>query len=164
MAPVDALHGASVFRCQDAWMVENPIVEILIPSTVDDSLAPAGKHVASLFCQHVAPQLPDGKNWDDCRDPVADLMIDTVNKFAPNFKASVIARQIHSPLFGAQVWVGRRRHHARRVVDRSTFLSAAGVGLRQLPDADSWVVSVWVGDASRRRSRGFQDTMQRGIF
>jgi phytoene dehydrogenase-like protein len=81
----------------DGWS-KNPIVEILLPSTVDDSLAPAGKHVASLFCQHVSPTLPDGKNWDDCRETVADLMIDTVNQFAPNFKASVIARQIHSPL------------------------------------------------------------------
>ena len=37
-----------------------PIVEMCIPSTLDDSLAPPGQHVASLFCQHVAPQLPDG--------------------------------------------------------------------------------------------------------
>ena len=76
----------------------NPIVEILIPSIVDDSLAPAGQHVASLFCQHVSPVLPDGRNWDDHRDEVADLMIATVNRFAPNFKAAVMARQIHSPL------------------------------------------------------------------
>jgi phytoene dehydrogenase-like protein len=75
-----------------------PIVEILIPSTVDDSLAPAGHHVASLFCQHVAPSLPNGMLWDDHRETVADLMIDTVTKFAPNFRESVIARQLHSPL------------------------------------------------------------------
>jgi phytoene dehydrogenase-like protein len=76
----------------------NPIVEMLIPSTLDDSLAPPGQHVASLFCQHVAPELPDGKSWDDCREQVADLMIDTVNAHAPNFKASVLGRQIMSPL------------------------------------------------------------------
>jgi len=76
----------------------NPIVEMLIPSTLDDSLAPPGQHVASLFCQHVAPELPDGKSWDDCRAQVADLMIDTVNAHAPNFKASVLGRQIMSPL------------------------------------------------------------------
>src|SRR5690606_30784532 len=60
-----------------------PIVEMLIPSTLDDSLAPKGAHVASLFCQHVAPQLPDGASWDDHRDTVADLMIDTVETYAP---------------------------------------------------------------------------------
>jgi phytoene dehydrogenase-like protein len=75
-----------------------PIVEILIPSTLDDTLAPKGAHVASLFCQHVSPQLPDGTSWDVHREKVADLMIATVDKFAPGFKKSVIARQINSPL------------------------------------------------------------------
>ena len=77
---------------------KKPIVEIKIPSTVDDSLAPPGAHVASLFCQQFAPDLPDGRSWDDAREEVADLIIDTVTDHAPNFKASVIARQIHSPL------------------------------------------------------------------
>jgi phytoene dehydrogenase-like protein len=77
---------------------KQPIVEVLIPSTLDDSLAPPGQHVASLFCQHVAPQLPNGESWDTHRERVADLMIDTVNAHAPNFKASVLGRQIMSPL------------------------------------------------------------------
>jgi phytoene dehydrogenase-like protein len=79
------------------WSRE-PVVELLIPSTLDPSLAPAGQHVASLFCQHVAPELPDGKSWDDHRDEVADLMIATVDKYAPGFAASVIGRQVLSPL------------------------------------------------------------------
>jgi phytoene dehydrogenase-like protein len=77
---------------------KQPIVELVIPSTIDDSLAPRGMHVASLFCQHVAPQLPNGASWDDHREAVADLMIDTVNSHAPNFKAAVLGRQIMSPL------------------------------------------------------------------
>jgi phytoene dehydrogenase-like protein len=77
---------------------KRPIVEMLIPSTLDDSLAPGGRHVASLFCQHVAPTLPDGASWDDHREHVADLMIDLVNQHAPNFKAAVLGRQIMSPL------------------------------------------------------------------
>jgi phytoene dehydrogenase-like protein len=79
------------------WSRE-PIVEILIPSTLDPTLAPPGQHVASLFCQHVAPQLPDGASWDAHREEVADLMIDTVDRWAPNFRRSVIGRQIMSPL------------------------------------------------------------------
>jgi phytoene dehydrogenase-like protein len=79
------------------WSRE-PIVEMLIPSTVDDSLAPPGMHVASLFCQHVAPSLPDGRSWDDAREEVADLIVATVTRHAPNFAASIVARQIHSPL------------------------------------------------------------------
>jgi phytoene dehydrogenase-like protein len=98
MAPSMRYMEQAFFDAKTFGWSKKPIVEILIPSTVDDSLAPAGQHVASLFCQHVAPTLPDGRNWDDCREEVADLMIDTVTGFAPNFKASVIARQIHSPL------------------------------------------------------------------
>ena len=75
-----------------------PVVEMLIPSTLDDSLAPAGRHVASLFCQHVAPRLPDGRSWGDHREEVADLMIATVDQYAPGFAKSVIGRQILSPL------------------------------------------------------------------
>ena len=71
---------------------------MLIPSTLDDSLAPPGQHVASLFCQHVAPVLPNGASWDAHREEVADVMIDLVNSHAPNFKASVLGRQIMSPL------------------------------------------------------------------
>jgi phytoene dehydrogenase-like protein len=79
-----------------------PIVEMLIPSTLDDTLAPPGAHVASLFCQHVAPELPEdfpgGASWDVHREKVADLMIATVDACAPNFSTSVIARQVLSPL------------------------------------------------------------------
>ena len=75
-----------------------PIVEMLIPSTIDDSLAPSGAHVASLFCQHTMFDLPDGKTWETCREEVADLMIATVDNHAPGFAASVMARQVLSPL------------------------------------------------------------------
>jgi phytoene dehydrogenase-like protein len=75
-----------------------PIVEMLIPSTVDSSLAPVGGHVASLFCQQFAPTLGNARSWDTEREEAADCIIETVNRYAPNFKASVIARQIHSPL------------------------------------------------------------------
>ncbi|MCE1235528.1 MAG: NAD(P)/FAD-dependent oxidoreductase [Hyphomicrobiales bacterium] len=82
---------------RDGWS-KAPVVEMLIPSTLDPSLAPKGAHVASLFCQHVAPTLPDGRSWDEAREEVADLMIATVDAQAPGFAASVVGRQIHSPL------------------------------------------------------------------
>ena len=77
-----------------------PIVEMLIPSTLDSTLAPPGRHVASLFVQHVAPRLPEPRSWENDaeRQTFADLVIDTVNIHAPNFKTSVLARQILSPL------------------------------------------------------------------
>jgi phytoene dehydrogenase-like protein len=81
----------------DGWSRE-PVVELLIPSTLDDTLAPPGRHVASLFCQHVAPELPNGESWDEYRDEVADLMIATVDHYAPGFRQSVIGRQVLTPL------------------------------------------------------------------
>jgi phytoene dehydrogenase-like protein len=81
---------------RDGWS-RAPIIEMVIPSTLDDSLAPRGAHVASLFCQHVAPRFGDGSSWDQHREKVADLMIDTVDSYAPGFKASVVGRQSLSP-------------------------------------------------------------------
>jgi phytoene dehydrogenase-like protein len=71
---------------------------MVIPSTRDPTLAPAGKHVASLFVQYVAPHLPEGRSWDEAKDEFVDLVIETVNAHASNFKSSVIARQVLSPL------------------------------------------------------------------
>ena len=98
MAPSLAYMDQAYLDAKAGGWSKRPIVEMLIPSTLDDSLAPAGQHVASLFCQHVAPVLPNGASWDAHREQVADVMIDLVNSHAPNFKASVLGRQIMSPL------------------------------------------------------------------
>lgn len=86
------------FDARTTGWSRRPVVELVIPSTLDDTLAPPGRHVASLFCQHVAPVLPGGQSWDEHRETVADLMIATVNTYAPNFARAVLARQIMSPL------------------------------------------------------------------
>jgi phytoene dehydrogenase-like protein len=98
IAPTLNYMEQAYFDARSGGWSRKPIVEVVIPSTLDDSLAPPGQHVASLFCQHVAPQLPNGESWDTHRDTVADLMIETVNNYAPNFKAAVLGRQIKSPL------------------------------------------------------------------
>lgn len=107
MAPsLRYMEDAWIDARRDGWSRE-PIVEMLIPSTMDPTLAPPGMHVASLFCQHVAPRLEDTSaiathpaGWADprAREAAADRMIETVTRHAPNFAASVIARQIHTPL------------------------------------------------------------------
>jgi phytoene dehydrogenase-like protein len=74
-----------------------PIIEMLIPSTVDPTLAPPGAHVASLFCQHFAYSLPDGRDWGHERERAADLIVDTVDTYAPNFKRSIVGRLVLSP-------------------------------------------------------------------
>lgn len=107
MAPsLGYMEDAWIDARRDGWS-EHPIVEMLIPSTVDPTLAPAGSHVASLFCQHFAPKLDttsaseryvDGWVDDRARDDAADRVIETVTRFAPGFSDSVIARQVHTPL------------------------------------------------------------------
>jgi phytoene dehydrogenase-like protein len=98
MAPsLDYMDQAFTDARRDGWS-RRPIVEMLIPSIVDDSLAPQGAHVASLFCQQFAPILPDGRSWDEERDAAADHIIDTVDSFAPGFKASVIGRLALTPV------------------------------------------------------------------
>jgi phytoene dehydrogenase-like protein len=97
LAPSLAYMDEAYRDCRDHGWSRKPIVEMVIPSTLDDSLAPPGAHVASLFCQHVAPRFADGSSWETHRETVADLMLDTVEAYAPGFKASVIARQSLSP-------------------------------------------------------------------
>ncbi len=93
--------GPSLDYLEQAWFdakscgwSKKPVIEMLIPSTVDPSLAPPGKHVASLFCQHFDPKL----DWDSYKNEAADTIINTVNHFAPNFRASILGSQIFSPL------------------------------------------------------------------
>ncbi len=75
-----------------------PVISMCIPSLLDDSLAPEGCHVASLFCQHFNPELPGGQSWDAVKEEVADTIIETLDVVAPNFKKAVVGRQIKSPL------------------------------------------------------------------
>ena len=101
IAPSLAYMERAYFDAKLSGWSRAPIVEMLIPSVVDDSLAPRGMHVASLFCQHANPRIGDvlpGRTWDDHRDEVADLMIGTVDAVAPNFRQSVLGRRVLSPL------------------------------------------------------------------
>jgi phytoene dehydrogenase-like protein len=75
-----------------------PVVEMLVPSTLDATLAPPGRHVASLFCQHFNPTLRDGVSWDERKADAIDRIIDTVDRHAPNFRASILGVQALSPL------------------------------------------------------------------
>jgi phytoene dehydrogenase-like protein len=94
---LDYLERAYLEARMHGWS-SKPVVEMVIPSTIDPTLAPAGQHVASLFVQYAAPRLPGGRSWNDAREEFADLATDTVTAHAPNFKASVIAREVLSPL------------------------------------------------------------------
>ena len=97
LAPTLAYMDKAFLDAKQFGWSRRPIIEMLIPSTVDDSLAPPGQHVASLFCQQFAPELPDGRSWDDEESAAADTIIDTVEAHAPGFRASILGRQVLSP-------------------------------------------------------------------
>lgn len=75
---------------------KRPILECTIPSVVDDTVAPKGKHLMNIFLQYAPYNLATG-TWDDYREDFADRVFDILNEYAPNFKESVIDRQVLAP-------------------------------------------------------------------
>ena len=93
MAPALAYMDRAYLDARAGGMARAPIVEMVIPSTLDDSLAPKGAHVASLFCQHFAPDA----DWGSRKDEAVGRIFDVVESHAPGFRSSVIAHTALSP-------------------------------------------------------------------
>ena len=77
---------------------KEPVVECQFPSSLDDSLAPADKHVMSMFIQYAPYHLKEGGWNDETKNAFADRCFDIVERHAPGFKSTVLARQVLSPL------------------------------------------------------------------
>jgi phytoene dehydrogenase-like protein len=76
---------------------ERPMVDAVIPTTKDPTIAPEGKHIMTCFVQYVPYRLRD-ESWEDgARERLADRVTDTIGEYAPNFKGSVIERQVLTP-------------------------------------------------------------------
>jgi phytoene dehydrogenase-like protein len=102
-------HRGTIHLCPDQDYIERayddakygrfsaePVIECQLPSVVDPTVAPAGKHLMSMFIQYAPYELRDG-SWDDQRDAFADRCFDLLDQYAPNFKRSVIDRQVLAP-------------------------------------------------------------------
>jgi phytoene dehydrogenase-like protein len=103
-------HRGTIHICPDLDYIEHafddakygrpsqrPLLECTIPSVVDPSVAPPGKHLMSMFIQY-APYKLRGTTWDGERERFADRCFDLLDEYAPNFKRSVLARQVLTPL------------------------------------------------------------------
>jgi phytoene dehydrogenase-like protein len=104
-------HFGTVHLCPDQDFIERayddakyggfsrePVVECTMPSSLDSTLAPQGKHVMSMFTQY-APYRVNGGAWtDEMRNEYADRCFDVVERYAPGFKDSVIDRQVLTPV------------------------------------------------------------------
>jgi phytoene dehydrogenase-like protein len=75
----------------------DPVLEITIPSLVDDSLAPPGKHVASIFVQYAPYDLAEG-TWDEQREALGDRCIELFSQYAPGIQDLILHRQVLTPL------------------------------------------------------------------
>jgi phytoene dehydrogenase-like protein len=75
----------------------NPILEITLPTSVDSTIAPPGKHIMSMFVQYAPYKLAEG-NWDDIKEKFADRCIEVLAEYAPNVPGAIEHRQILSPL------------------------------------------------------------------
>ena len=103
-------HRGTIHICPDQDYIERafddakygrpsarPVLECTIPSVVDPTVAPPGRHLMSMFVQYAPYALREG-SWDALREPFADRCFDLLEEYAPRFTRSVIARQVLTPL------------------------------------------------------------------
>jgi phytoene dehydrogenase-like protein len=149
-ADLDAL-DASYAAAASGALPARPMIELTIPSAVDPTLAPAGRHVASMFVQHVPPEW-DAARWDGERDAFADRVLACVDELAPGFAASVVHREVLAPpdlerIFGL---TGGNIFHGAMSLDRLLFL-------RPMPDWSRYrtpIAGLWLCGAGTHPGGG----------
>jgi phytoene dehydrogenase-like protein len=119
---LDAL-DASFAAAERGELPEDPMIEMTIPSALDPTLAPPGKHVASLFVQHV-PYAPSGGSWDVLRDGFARRVFDGIDRVAPGFSEKILHYELLAPpdlerIFGL---TGGNIFHGAMSLDRLAFM------------------------------------------
>ncbi len=102
---------------------DNPMLEITIPTTYDDSLAPPGKHIMCIFAQYAPYTLRDA-NWDSIKEGFADRCINMLAEYAPNIHQAIIHRQVISPLDLEREYslTGGNIFHGDMTVDQLFFM------------------------------------------
>jgi phytoene dehydrogenase-like protein len=96
-----------------------PHLDITIPSLLDDTLAPAGAQVMSVYVQYAPYQLQGG-DWNTQREEFADTVINTLSAYAPNLKDLILARQVITPLDLEETYglSGGHIHHGEQSLDQ----------------------------------------------
>src|SRR5204862_160262 len=139
-----------------------PYIDMIIPTLVDPSMAPPGKHVMSCFVQYAPYHLADGAVWDDAgREAFGQAVIDTIEERAPNIRELILHQQVLTPLATEEVAPGVRvpalAHtvgRLRRSVIRDLGLASHGLALLRpevrafSPQPDGRAVTLW-GEARR---------------
>ncbi|HXE74708.1 MAG TPA: NAD(P)/FAD-dependent oxidoreductase [Candidatus Xenobia bacterium] len=133
-------HKSTIHICPDIDYVERawddakygrasarPLLELTLPTTYDDSLAPPGKHIMGIFLQYTPYRLRDprlGDTWKTAKEKYADHVMDLIEEYAPGFKSSVLHRQVLSPLDLEETFglTGGNIFHGEMSVDQLFFL------------------------------------------
>lgn len=75
---------------------KQPYLEVAIPTVGDPSLAPAGKHVMSIYMQYAPFKLKNG-DWEKQRVALGDTVVKTLTRYAPNLPELILTHQIITP-------------------------------------------------------------------
>ena len=146
-------------KAYDDWKAglwsRDPFLDTMIPTMIDPTMAPPGKHFMSVFVQYCPPKIEGGEWTDAERDAFGQTVINQINDYAPGFKDLVL----HAEVQDAARTRKRSRPHRRQYLPGRTHLrpalvQPAGAGCRAIPLADRGPVDVRILDPSGRRRHG----------
>ena len=146
-------------RAYDDWKEGRwsraPYIDMLIPSQIDPTMAPDGKHYMSVFVQYCPYRLADGEWNAEKRQAFGDTVIDTIARHSPNFKDLILHAEIRTPSRHRERGRADRGQHLPGRADLgSAAVQPAGAGLRAIPRAGARHVHVRLQHASGRRRHG----------
>ncbi len=129
----------------------SPWLEAVIPSLVDDSLAPGGAHVMSIYAQYVPIAPPDG-TWDTARATLLQAVLDTLDHYMPGVGSLVVHAEVLTPADLEREWglSGGHIHHGELALDQ-LFTMRPLLGWSQYRTPDRRLVAVRRRHASRAR-------------
>lgn len=89
-------------RAYDDWKAgrwsQEPYFDMLIPTYIDPTMAPPGKHMMTLFVQYAPYELAGGESWDGPnREAFADTVIDKIERHAPGFRDLIVHKEVRTP-------------------------------------------------------------------
>ncbi|WP_301918853.1 phytoene desaturase family protein [Albidovulum sp.] len=92
---------AEIERAYDDWKEgrwsSSPYVDFLIPTQIDPTMAPPGKHYATVFVQYAPYELADGP-WDDAkREAFAATVIGKITRHVPDFRDLIVHKEVRTP-------------------------------------------------------------------
>jgi phytoene dehydrogenase-like protein len=83
-------------ECKYGWYSSRPYCDIAIPSVHDRTLCPEGYHSCSVFVQYAPYHLRES-HWEQEREKLGDVVVDTIAEYAPNIRRAIVHRQVLSP-------------------------------------------------------------------